>query len=34
MRSLFVTEFVSLDGVMEDPGVAERLEHGGWSFQH
>jgi dihydrofolate reductase len=28
-----VTEFVSLDGVMEDPGGAEGYEHGGWSFQ-
>jgi dihydrofolate reductase len=33
MRKLFVTEFVSLDGVMEDPGGAEGYEHGGWSFQ-
>jgi dihydrofolate reductase len=28
-----VTEFVSLDGVMEDPGGAEDFEHGGWSFK-
>jgi dihydrofolate reductase len=28
-----VTEFLSLDGVMEDPGGAEDFEHGGWSFQ-
>ena len=34
MRNLFVTEFVSLDGVMEDPGGAEGFEHGGWSFEH
>jgi dihydrofolate reductase len=33
MRKLFVTEFASLDGVMEDPGGAEGYEHGGWSFQ-
>ncbi len=33
MRNLFVTEFVSLDGVMEDPGGAEGYEHGGWSFE-
>jgi dihydrofolate reductase len=33
MRKLFVTEFVSLDGVMEDPGGSEGYEHGGWSFQ-
>jgi dihydrofolate reductase len=30
---IVVTEFVSLDGVMEDPGGAEGYEHGGWSFQ-
>ena len=33
MRNVFVTEFVTLDGVMEDPGGAEGFEHGGWSFQ-
>jgi dihydrofolate reductase len=30
---IVVTEFVSLDGVIEDPGGAEGFEHGGWSFQ-
>jgi len=30
---IVVTEFVSLDGVMEDPGGAENFEHGGWSFE-
>jgi dihydrofolate reductase len=30
---LVVTEFVSLDGVMEDPGGSENFEHGGWSFE-
>jgi dihydrofolate reductase len=30
---IVVTEFVSLDGIMEDPGGAEGYEHGGWSFQ-
>src|SRR2546422_208770 len=29
---IVVTEFVSLDGVMEDPGGSENFEHGGWSF--
>jgi dihydrofolate reductase len=33
MRKLVVTEFVTLDGVMEDPGGAEAFEHGGWSFR-
>ena len=32
MGMLTVTEFVSLDGVMEDPGGAESYEHGGWTF--
>jgi dihydrofolate reductase len=32
MGKLVVTEFVSLDGVMEDPGGAEDFEHGGWTF--
>jgi hypothetical protein len=29
---IVVTEFVSLDGVMEDPGGSENFRHGGWSF--
>jgi dihydrofolate reductase len=33
MRRIVVSEFVSLDGVMEDPGGAEGFEHGGWSFK-
>lgn len=33
MRKIVVTEFVTLDGVMEDPGGAERSKHGGWAFQ-
>jgi dihydrofolate reductase len=33
MSKLVVTEFVSVDGVMEDPGGAEDFEHGGWSFK-
>ena len=33
MRKLVVSEFVSLDGVMEDPGGAEDFAHGGWTFQ-
>ncbi|HEY8283792.1 MAG TPA: dihydrofolate reductase family protein [Chloroflexota bacterium] len=32
MGRIIVTEFVSLDGVMEDPGGAEGYRHGGWSF--
>jgi dihydrofolate reductase len=30
---IVVTEFVSLDGVIEDPGGAEDFKHGGWSFE-
>jgi dihydrofolate reductase len=33
MGRLIVTEFVSLDGVFEDPGGAEGFEHGGWTFR-
>ena len=33
MSRVVVSEFVSLDGVMEDPGGAEGSEHGGWTFQ-
>jgi dihydrofolate reductase len=30
---IVVTEFVSVDGVMEDPGGAENFRHGGWTFE-
>jgi dihydrofolate reductase len=33
MGRIVITEFVSLDGVMEDPGGAEGFEHGGWTFE-
>jgi dihydrofolate reductase len=33
MGRIVVTEFVSLDGVMEDPGGSENFRHGGWSFE-
>jgi dihydrofolate reductase len=33
MGRIVVTEFVSLDGVMEDPGGAEDFKHGGWTFE-
>jgi dihydrofolate reductase len=33
MRKLIVSEFVTLDGVMEDPGGADKFIHGGWAFQ-
>ena len=33
MSKLVVSEFVTLDGVMEDPGGSEGLDRGGWAFQ-
>ncbi|MEN3282006.1 MAG: hypothetical protein V7607_3146 [Solirubrobacteraceae bacterium] len=33
MGRIIVTEFVSLDGVMEDPGGSEDFKYGGWSFE-
>jgi dihydrofolate reductase len=33
MGELVVTEFMTLDGVVEDPGGSEGTEHGGWSFK-
>jgi dihydrofolate reductase len=33
MGKLVVSEFVSLDGVFEDPGGAEGFRHGGWTFK-
>jgi dihydrofolate reductase len=34
MGTLVVTEFVSIDGLFEDPGGAEDYEHGGWTFEY
>jgi hypothetical protein len=34
MGMLVVTEFISIDGVFEDPGGAEGYEHGGWTFEY
>jgi dihydrofolate reductase len=34
MRKVVVSEFVSLDGVMEDPGGGEQFEHGGWTVPY
>jgi len=33
MGKVVVTEFISLDGVVEDPGGAEDYRHGGWTFE-
>jgi dihydrofolate reductase len=34
MGKLVVTEFVSIDGIFEDPGGSEGSEHGGWTFEY
>ena len=34
MGRIVVTEFVSIDGVMEDPGGSEDFDYGGWSFEY
>jgi dihydrofolate reductase len=33
MGRIVVTEFMSLDGVVEAPGGGEDFKHGGWSFE-
>jgi dihydrofolate reductase len=33
MGKLVITEFVSLDGVLEDPGGLGDFKHAGWSFE-
>ena len=33
MGRIVVTEFVSLDGVMEAPGGGEEFKHAGWTFE-
>lgn len=33
MRKVIVSDSVTLDGVMEDPGGAEGFARGGWAFQ-
>ena len=33
MGKIVVSQFVTLDGVMEDPGGAESFERGGWAFE-
>src|SRR6186997_2234820 len=34
MGKVVVTEFISLDGVIEDPGGSEDFKYGGWSFEY
>jgi dihydrofolate reductase len=33
MGKIVVTEFISLDGIIEAPGGGEDYEHGGWTFE-
>ena len=33
MGKIVATEFISLDGVIEDPGGSENYVHGGWTFE-
>lgn len=33
MGRLIVSEFMTLDGVVDDPGGAESFDRGGWAFQ-
>jgi hypothetical protein len=33
MGRIVVSEFVTLDGVMEDPGGGEAFARGGWAFR-
>jgi dihydrofolate reductase len=33
MGKIVVTEFISLDGVVEDPGGSEDYRYGGWTFE-
>jgi dihydrofolate reductase len=33
MGRIVVTEFISLDGVIEAPGGGEEFEHAGWTFE-
>src|SRR5436305_7851663 len=33
MGNVVVSQFVTVDGVVEDPGGAEDFERGGWAFQ-
>jgi dihydrofolate reductase len=34
MAKVVVSQFVSVDGVIEDPGGSEKWDRGGWAFRH
>jgi dihydrofolate reductase len=33
MAKIVVSQFITLDGVVEDPGGSEKFERGGWAFK-
>lgn len=33
MRKIIVSEFVTINGIMNDPSGAEKSKYGGWSLQ-
>lgn len=33
MGKVLVSQFITLDGVVEDPGGSEDFERGGWAFK-
>jgi dihydrofolate reductase len=33
MGNLIVSQFITVDGVVEDPGGSEKFERGGWAFE-
>lgn len=33
MGKLIVSQFITVDGVVEDPGGSENFERGGWAFE-
>jgi dihydrofolate reductase len=33
MGNVVISEFMTVDGVLDDPGGAEGFEHGGWAFK-
>jgi len=34
MRKIVVSEFVTLDGVIQDPGGVGEIERGGWNIPY
>jgi dihydrofolate reductase len=34
MAKIVVSQFITLDGVVEDPGGSENMDRGGWAFEY